>query len=74
MTVAKRARLARIPLEYPGASSGVKRSGPMTLPADEPIKTSAEVVLRLVSPAVFWADHEYIKGAGPVSRSRAGLG
>lgn len=35
----------------------------MMLPADEPMNTNAETDLRFVSPAVFCADQEYIRGA-----------
>lgn len=58
MTALNRAILARRPREYAGASPGVKRRGPIMLPAEEPIKTRAEVDFRFVSPAVFCADQE----------------
>lgn len=37
------------------------------LPAEAPIKMSAEVHFCFVSPAVFCADQEYINGAAMVS-------
>lgn len=45
------------PRIYPGASLGLKSSGPIMLPAEAPMKTMADVDFRLVSPAVFCADH-----------------
>lgn len=47
-----------MPLEYAGPSSGLKSRGPSTLPAEAPMETMADVVLRFVSPAVLWDDHE----------------
>lgn len=55
-------RLEIRPGRYTGASSTEYNSGPMMLPVHMPMKTTADVVFFLVSPAVFCACHVKIRG------------